>query len=242
MITNAHSGTRVDEIADLVYRIHTPIRFPDGSGFSMNQYLVVDDAPLLFHTGPRKLFAYVREAMARVMPVTRLRYLSFSHVEADECGALNEWLAVAPQSIPVCGRVAAMTSIEDLADRAPRALGDGELLELGSRNLRWLDAPHLPHGWDCGYLFDSRSRTLLCGDLFTQPGSGSVPLTESDVLGPSEGFRQAFDYYAHAADTHTLIDKLAATHPQTLACMHGSAWQGDGAVLLRALGDALARR
>lgn len=241
-ITNAQSGTRVDEIADGIYRINTPIQFPGGAGsFTFNQYLVVDDQPLLFHTGPRRMFPLVREAVASLMPVECLRYIGFSHVEGDECGSLNEWLAAAPQSVAVCSRIAAMTSIEDLAERAPRALADGETLELGTRTLRWLDTPHLPHGWDCGYLFEERTRTLLCGDLFTQPGSDQPALTESDVLGPSEGFRQAMDYYAHGSGTLALIEKLAATKPATLACMHGSAWRGDGAKLLRELAATLAR-
>ncbi|MGQ0528891.1 MAG: FprA family A-type flavoprotein [Panacagrimonas sp.] len=241
-ITNSQAGTNVHEIADGIYRINTPIQFPGGAGgFTFNQYLIVDDEPLLFHTGPRKLFPLVREAVASVMKVERLRYIGFSHFEADECGSLNEWLAAAPQSTAVCGRIAAMTSVGDIADREPRPLADGETLKLGARSLRWLDAPHLPHGWDCGYLFEEKTRTLLCGDLFTQPGSGMDALTESDVLGPSEGFRQAIDYYAHGSDTRALIEKLAATNPATLACMHGSAWRGDGAKLLRELSASVSR-
>lgn len=239
-ITDRQSGTNVHEIADGIYRINTPIQFPNGAGgFSFNQYLVVDDEPLLFHTGPRKMFELVRGAVASVMPVDRLRYVGFSHVEADECGSLNEWLAVAPQSVPLCGGIAAMTSVSDLADRAPRAMADGERLAIGRNTLRWFDAPHLPHGWECGYLMEDRTRTLLCGDLFTQPGSDLVPITESDVLGPSEGFRHAMDYYAHSIHTAALIEKLAVANPQTMACMHGSAWRGDGAKLLRELSVAL---
>ena len=241
-VTNRQSGTNIHEIADGIYRINTPIQFPGGAGgFTFNQYLIVDDEPLLFHTGPRKMFPLVREAVASVMPVERLRYIGFSHFEADECGSLNEWLAAAPQSVAVCSRVAAMTSVEDIADRAPRPLGDGETLKLGTRTVRWLDTPHLPHGWDCGYLFEEKTRTLLCGDVLTQPGSDMPAITESDVLGPSEGFRQAIDYYAHGVDTRALIEKLAATNPATLACMHGSAWRGDGAKLLRELANAVAR-
>ena len=242
-ITNAQSGTRIDEIADGTYRITTPVQLPGMGGFSFNQYLVIDDEPLLFHTGPRKMFGLVREAVASVLPVERLRHISFSHVEADECGSLNEGLAVAPQAAPLCGRFAAMLSVSDMADREPRGLADGEGITIGSgRTLRWFDTPHLPHGWECGYLFDEKSRTLFCGDLFTQPGADNAPITESDVFGPSEGMRKAMDYYAHAPNSRALIEKLAATSPKIMACMHGSAWRGDGAVLLRTLADTLSPR
>jgi flavorubredoxin len=237
-ITNRQSGTHVSEVADGIYRISTPVAM-EGGGFSFNQFLVVDERPLLFHTGPRGMFPLVREAVAHVMPVERLRYLGLSHVEADECGSLNDWLAAAPEAVPVCGQVAALVSVNDLADRPARALADGEALELGSHTVRWLDTPHLPHGWECGYLMEDRTRTLLCGDLFTQGGADLPALTESDILGPSEGFRKVMDYYSHTSRARPLIEKLAALEPTTLACMHGSSWRGDGATLLRALGDSL---
>jgi flavorubredoxin len=185
------------------------------------------------------MFALVREAVARILPVERLRYLAFSHVEADECGSLNDWLAVAPQALPLCGKVAAMVSIEDLADRRPRSLCDGEVLSLGTHRVRWCDTPHLPHAWECGLLSEERTRTLLCGDLFTQGGSDLPPLTASDILGPSEAFRHRMDYFSHTKNAPMLLERLASTAPSTLACMHGSAWQGDGAQLLRALAEAL---
>jgi flavorubredoxin len=240
-VTNTQSGTNVHEIVDGIHRINTPVEIPGAGGFSFNQYLIVDDEPLLFHTGPRKMFDLVREAVASVMPVETLRYVAFSHVEADECGSLNEWLRAAPQSVPLCGTVAAMVSIEDLADRAPRALADGELLSLGRHSVRWLDAPHLPHAWECGFLTEESTRTLLCGDLFTQGGTDHPPLTESDILGPSEAFRGEMDYFSHSRNARTMLERLASTGPQTLACMHGSAWRGDGAKLLRALADELDR-
>jgi flavorubredoxin len=235
MITNPEAGTNVHEIADGVYRINTPVPIAGGVDFSFNQYLIVDDAPLLFHTGPRRMFPLVSEAVSRVMRVERLRFVAFSHFEADECGALNEWLAAAPASEPVCGRIGAMTSIPDVADRPPRALADGENLSLGSHVVRWFDAPHIPHGWDCGLMMESTTRTFLCGDLFTQPGRGETPVTESDILGPSEAFRRSLDYFAHTPDTDAVLERLAQEQPTTLACMHGSAWRGDGAALLRAL-------
>jgi flavorubredoxin len=242
VITNSQSGTNVHEIAAGIYRINTPVIMPgDPGGFSFNQYLVVDDESLIFHTGPRKLFPLVREAVASVMPVTELRYVAFSHVEADECGSLNEWLAVAPRSMPLCGTVAALVSIDDLADRPPRALADGEKLSLGSHVVQWFDTPHLPHAWECGYLMEEQTKTLLCGDLFTQGGADHPPITESDILGPSEAFRQAMDYYSHTKNGREMLEKLASAAPTTLACMHGSAWRGDGAGLLRALADSLSR-
>ena len=238
-VTNAQSGANVHEIGDEIYRINTPVEIPGAGGFSFNQYLILDDEPLLFHTGPRKMFALVREAVASVISIERLRHVGFSHLEADECGSLNEWLHAAPRSAPLCGTVAAMVSIEDLADRKPRALADGERLSLGNHSVRWFDAPHLPHAWECGFLLEERSGTLLCGDLFTQGGSVHSPVTESDILGPSEAFRRGMDYFSHTKHARALLEKLAATQPRTLACMHGSAWRGDGAKLLRALADAL---
>ncbi len=234
MITNHGSKTRIDEVADGIYRISTPVTVLPG-GFTFNQYLVADEEPLLFHTGPRRMFPLVREAVAAVLPVERLRHLAFSHFEADECGSLNEFLAVAPQAAPLCGRIAAMVSVDDVADRKARALGDGETLSLGRHAVRWLDTPHVPHAWECGLLFEERTRTLLCGDLFTQPGAEHAPLTESDVLGPSEALREGLDYWAHGEATGPTLERLAALAPTTLACMHGAAWRGDGAALIRAL-------
>ncbi len=236
--TNAASGTRIDEIGDRIFRIHTPISTLPG-GFSFNQYLVDDDEPLLFHTGGRRLFPLVREAIEHVLPVSRLRWIAFSHVESDECGALNELLAVAPSALPVCGTVAAMVSMNDLADRAPRALADGEELTTGKRRFVWIDAPHVPHAWECGFLMEGSTRTLFCGDLFTQPGADTPPLTSGDILGPSEAMRSAMDYWAHSRDTRSILHKLAAKEAKRLACMHGSAWEGDAASLLRALAESL---
>jgi flavorubredoxin len=238
-ITNSQSGTNVHEVADGIYRINTPVQIEGAGGFSFNQYLIADDEPMLFHTGPRKMFQLVREAVASVLPLSRLRYVAFSHVEADECGSLNEWLAVAPQSLPLCGTVAALVSINDLADRPARALADGEAISLGTHSVRWFDAPHLPHAWECGFMMEERTRTLMCGDLFTQGGTDLPPITESDILAPSEAFRQGMDYYSHTKNARMMLERLAATEPTTLACMHGSAWRGDGAQLLRALADAL---
>ena len=240
MITNRESGTTIDEIAPGIYRISTPVTIAAG-GFTFNQYLVVDEAPLLFHTGLRRLFPLVREAIAAVMPLERLRWVSFSHYEADECGALNDFLAVAPEAAPLCDKVAAMVSVADMADRAPRPLEDGEAVSLGRHRVRWLSTPHLPHAWECGFLFEETTNTLLCGDLFSQGGAQHPAVTEADILEPSEKFRLSLDYYSHTKNAPALIERLAATAPTTLACMHGPAWRGDGAGLLRALGERIAR-
>jgi flavorubredoxin len=239
--TNASSGTRADEIASGVFRISTPV--PPSAmpgGFTFNQILLVDERPLLFHTGPRRMFPLVREAVAHVLgDVRKLRYVSFSHVESDESGALNEWLAAAPQCEPVCGTIAAMVSVTDLADRPPVVLADGAELALGKKRVRWLDAPNLPHNWECGYLFEPTTRTLLCGDLFTHAGHQVAPLTESDVLAPAEALRRQMGGFAIERDSRKLLQKLAATEPTTLALMHGSSYRGDGSRLLLALADAL---
>ena len=237
--TNPQSGTNVHEIADGIFRINTPVPLPDGTTFSFNQYLIDDDEPLLFHTGLRQLFPLVQEAVASVLPVARLRHVAFSHVEADECGSLNQWLAAAPQATPLCGTVAAIVSIGDLADRPPRALADGELLPLGRHAVQWFDTPHVPHGWECGLLMDTSTATFFCGDLFTQPGHGERAVTAADILGPSEAFRRGMDYFAHAPQTQATLLRLAQQGPRTLACMHGSVWRGDGGVMLRGLADAL---
>lgn len=238
-ITNTQSGTRIDEIEKGIYRIATPMPVVPG-GFSFNQYLVVDEEPLLFHTGLRRLFPLVREAVESVMPVSKLRHVSFSHVEADECGSLNEWLAVAPHAAPLCGTIAAMVSVNDLADRPARALADGESLAIGEKTVRWIDAPHVPHGWECGFLAEVSTKTLFCGDLFTQGGAEHPPVTEQDILGPSESMRQGMDYYAHATNTAAILERVAAYEPRTLACMHGAAYRGDGGSLIRALARSLA--
>lgn len=241
MLTNTQSGTNVVEISDGIYRINTPVKLPNGA-FSFNQYLIVDDQPMVFHTGPRRMFPLVREAIAAVLPPERLRYIGFSHFEADECGSLNEFLAIAPDAEAVCSRTAAMVSVNDFADREALALADGEQLQLGAHVLRWFDTPHLPHAWECGFMIDESTRTLLCGDLFTQPGDGRQALVETDILGPSEGLLEAMDYYAHTPGTGAMLERLASEAPSTLACMHGSAWRGDGAMLLRALAKSLEQK
>jgi flavorubredoxin len=238
--TNAGSGTRIDEIAASIYRISTPVPptvVP--GGFTFNQFLILDEQPLLFHTGPRQMFPLVREAIASVMSPAKLRWVAYSHWEPDESGALNEWLETAPQAVAVQGNVGVNVCANDQAVRPPRALADGEVLSLGERQVKWIDTPHLPHGWDCGFLFEAKTRTLLAGDLFTQGGKDVAPVVETDILGPSEAFRGMADYFSHTRNAATLMEKLARCEPTTLACMHGSSWRGDGATLLRELAKKL---
>lgn len=247
MITDVQSGTTIDEIEEGIYRISIPLPEAD---FSFNQFLIADEEPLLFHTGMRAQFPLVRDAIRSVMPLEKLRYIAFSHFEADECGGLNLLLGAAPDAVAVASRVAVMTSLADFAERPPRALADGETISLGRRTVQWLDAPHLPHGWETGYLYESSTRTLFCGDLFTHGGAKAAPLIDSDLLIPAEEFRVGFsaqtgfpDAYGFTRDARSYIEKLAATNPRTLAVMHGSSWrgrEGEGAQLLRRLGDIVA--
>jgi flavorubredoxin len=242
MTTTTKSETTVNEIAAGIYRISTPV--PPGvvpGGFTFNQFLIVDEQPLLFHTGMHSLFPVVREAVARVIDPATLRWLGFSHLEDDESGALPDWLAIAPNAQPVCSQIGAAISLGSQSARPARGMADGEELVLGpNKRVRWLDAPHLPHNWECGYMFESSTRTLLAGDLFTQPGADVPALTESEVLSASEAMRLAMPASV-AIDVHAraILNKLAATEPQTLALMHGSSYRGDGGKLLRAFGDAL---
>ena len=231
--------TRIDAIGESLYRISTamPPQFMPG-GFTFNQYLLIDEAPLLFHTGPRGLFSAISQAVSEVFPLEELRYVAFCHIEADECGALNAFLAAAPNAEPLCGQVAAMTSVADLADRMPHVLADDEVLSLGKHAVQWLDAPHVPHGWENGFLFETTERTLFCGDLFTQGGSEHDPLSD-DILISSESMRARMDYFAHGANTRPVLERLAELEPRTLACMHGSAYRGDGGALLRKLAIGL---
>jgi flavorubredoxin len=241
MKTNTQSNTSIDEIAGGVYRISTPVP-PQAmpGGFTFNQYLVVDELPLLYHTGPRKMFPLTSEAINAVIPVNTLRYIGFSHYEADECGALNDFLDAAPLAEPLCSTIAKMVSIDDISIRPARALADGEKLSLGKKVIQWIDTPHFPHGWECGHLFENTTGTLFCGDLFTQGGHEHEPLTTDDILETSEKMRGAMDYFSQTRLVHELAEKLAKTSPGILACMHGAAWKGDGAALLRQLADRLA--
>ena len=238
MITNLETGTQIDEVAAGIYRICTPMDVIPG-GFTFNSYLIADDEPLLFHTGLRKLFPFTLEAVSKVMPPEKLRWIGGSHFEGDEFGALNDLLAVAPQATPFGTEIGVLTSLNDFASRSARGLEDGQEFSIGGRRMKWIYTPHVPHGWDCGILFDLSTKTLLCGDLFTQPGANMPPVTESEVLTASETMRGMLDYYAHGSNTSAILRHLADLNPSMLACQHGSAFRGDGAALLRELADTL---
>src|SRR5262245_25814921 len=227
--------TRTDEIAPDVFRFSTclPVT-PDG--FTFNQFLVRADEPLLFHTGPRRLFPLVSEAVAKVMPLARLRWITFGHYESDECGAMNEWLAVAPHSQVAHGMTAVMVSLEDMASRAPRTLADGETIDLGGKRVRYIDTPHVPHGWEAGVLFEETAQTPFGGDLFSHPGGGP-PIPSNDTIGPARAAEEGFHASCYTPTTGATIRRLAALAPKTLAVMHGSSYRGDGAKALRDLAD-----
>ena len=192
MLTNVSSGTNLHEIAPASTASTRRSRSP-AAAFNFNQYLVVDDEPLLFHTGPRRLFPLVAEAIGKVLPLRSLRHVAFSHFEADECGALNEFLAAAPAAQPVCGQVAAMVSVNDVADRPARALADGEILPTGRQQLRWLDAPHVPHGWECGFLMETATRHAASAATCSRRAAPAPSrMTESDILGAERGLPRRY--------------------------------------------------
>jgi flavorubredoxin len=233
--------TQVDEIAAGVYRLST---FTDAvaGGFTFNQFLVAGEDALLFHTGPRQMFPLVSAAAAKVVPLDRLRWVSFGHWEADESGALNEWLEVAPHAEVAVGTLGTLISGTDQASRPPRPpLADGEVLDLGGKRMRWVDTPHVPHGWDAGVLFEETTATLLCGDLFTHIGAAGA-LTENDVVGPAGAAEDIFGATCLTAATAPTIRRLATLAPRTLGIMHGASFAGDGAAALEALADDYDRR
>src|SRR4051812_7298840 len=235
--------TRISEIADGIYRLSTYVAdIAPPAGFTFNQFLVLGDEPLMFHTGLRKMFPLNVDAAARIIPPERLRWIAYGHFEADECGAMNEWLAAAPRAQAAHGQTGCMVSLNDFADRPPRALADGEVIELGrGKRVRRIDTPHIPHGWDAGVLYEESTGTLLCGDLFTQLGDGPA-LTHSDIVGPAIAAEDMFQSSSLNPQMGATIRRLAGLAPRTLALMHGPSFAGDGAAALRALADDYARR
>ena len=231
----------IEEIAPDLYRISTYV--PE-INLQFNQFLVRDDESLLFHTGMRSLFPLVRDEVARVIEPSRIRWIGFSHFESDECGALNDWLQVAPEAEPVCSFVGAMVSVNDFAQRPARAMADGEVLITGKYRFRFLQTPHVPHCWEAGLMFEETQNTLLCSDLFTHQGNVE-PQTTSDVvgrfkqglIGDLEGpFANAYPYSSQTDDT---LKRLASLRPKTLAIMHGSTFVGDGKRALDDLATAM---
>jgi len=234
--------TQIAEIADGIFRLSTFVpEIAAPAGFAFNSFLVRGDQPLLFHTGLRKMFPLNRDAVAKLMPVEKLRWIAFGHYEADECGAMNDWMAVAPNAQVAHGATGCLVSLNDMADRAPRILDDGEVVDLGGKRVRYIDTPHTPHGWDAGVMFEESTGTLLCGDLFTQLGDNPA-LTSGDIVGPAIQAEDLFQYSALAPGMGSAIRRLAPLKPKTLALMHGPSFQGDGAAVLHALADNYEKR
>ncbi|TMJ02703.1 MAG: MBL fold metallo-hydrolase [Alphaproteobacteria bacterium] len=228
--------TKISEIAAGIYRLSTYVsEIAPPAGFTFNSFLITGNEPLLFHTGLRRMFPLNRTAVSRLIPPEKLRWIAFGHYEADECGAMNEWLAIAPQAQVAHGATGCNVSLNDMADRTPRVLADRETIDLGEKCVRYLDTPHTPHGWDAGVMYEETTGTLLCGDLFTQLGDGPA-LTDRDVVGPAIAGEDVFNYSALSPRMGTTIRALADLAPRTLALMHGPSFQGDGAAALRALG------
>jgi flavorubredoxin len=213
--------TRTDEIADGIYRFSTCVTDAAPGGFTFNQFLIDAEEPLLFHTGPRRMFPLVSEAVARVVPLARLRWIAFGHVESDECGAMNEFLDAAPRAQVAHGAMGCVVSLDDLCDRPPRKLADGETIDLGGKRIRHIDTPHVPHNWEARVLFEETTLTLFCGDLFTHSGDGPA-LTEDDIVAPAIAAEKVFHATALSPLTGTTLRRLAGLEPQMLAVMHGS--------------------
>lgn len=234
--------TRVNEIADGIYRLSTfvPTIAPP-AGLTFNQFLILGDEPLMFHTGLRKLFSINHEALKRIIPPERLRWIAYGHFEADECGAMNEWLAAAPWATAAQGQAGVTVSLNDFADRLPRLLTDGEVIELGGKRVRFIDTPHTPHGWDAGVLYEETTGTLMCGDLFTQLGDGPA-LTQSDIVGPAIKGEDLFRYSSLSPKMGVTLRRLASLAPKRLALMHGPSHEGDGSAALLSLADDYDRR
>ena len=230
--------TRTDEISDGIYRIST---FIQPANLAFNQFLVLGDEPLLWHLGHRQLFPLVWEAVERVLPVERLRWLSFAHVEADECGAMNQWLVAAPQAEVLHGATGVLVSLNDLADRPPRMVADGEVVDLGGKRVRWIDTPHVPHGWESGLVFEETTKTLFAGDLFTAAGPAAV-LTDGDIVGPAIATEDVYRATAITPATGPTIRRLGGVGATTLALMHAPAFSGDVTGALEALAADCDRR
>ena len=234
---------KIDEIANGIYRLSTHAsQVAPPAGLTYNVFLILGDEPLLFHTGKRGMFPAVSAAISRVLPADRLRWITFGHYEFDECGAMNDFLAAAPHAEVAHGKIACRVTLNDMADRAPRALVDGEAIDVGGgRRVRYLDTPHIPHGWEAGVLYEESTGTLLCGDLFTQLGNPPA-LTSDDIVGPALAAEDLFRFSSLHPSTGRTIRRLATLAPRMLALMHGPAFAGDCPAALHALADDYDRR
>jgi flavorubredoxin len=234
--------TNIHEIADGVYRLSTVVPEAAPGGFTFNQYLVTGDEPLLFHAGARQLFPLVSDAVAKVMGIDELRWISFGHVESDESGAMNQWLAAAPSSEVLFNGLGCMVSLNDLCDRLPVVADPDTARQTGGHAMRTIPTPHVPHGWEAQVLYDETTRTLFCGDLFTQTGEGPAIVHDADLIQPALDAEDMFGATALTADTAPTIRRLAALEPRTLALMHGPAFAGDCTQALLDLADAYEAR
>ncbi|NLE78957.1 MAG: MBL fold metallo-hydrolase [Rhodococcus sp.] len=230
--------TTITEIGADIYRLST---YVEEANLVMGQFLVDGDEPLLFHTGQRALFPSVSAAVARLMPVEKLRWITFGHVEADECGSMNSWLAAAPNAVVAHGAMGCFVQVNDLADRPPRPLNDGDVIVTGARRVRHLDTPHVPHGWDAGLMFEETTRTLFCGDLFTTFGR-NPPTTDGEIVGPALAAEDLAHPTCLTPALAPTIQGLAELEPLTLASMHAPAFAGDCAQGLHDLADAYGMR
>jgi flavorubredoxin len=228
--------TRLDEIADRIYRMSTFVPDIGPTGFTFNQFLIDADEPAIFHTGPRAMFPSVSEAIASLMPLDRLRWITFGHLEADECGAMNLFLSAAPRAQVAHTAIGCMVSINDLADRSPVVLDTEGSFDLGGRRLRSIDTPHVPHGWDAHVLFEETTGTLFCGDLLSQVGDGPA-LATTELLEAAAQTEDMFGATCLTPNTAPTIRRLAELAPRTLAIMHGSSYEGDSAKALLDLAE-----
>ena len=241
----AHDGTMqttTNEIADGVYRLSTTVPEAAPGGFTFNQYLIDGDEPMIFHAGPRQLFPLVSEAVATVLDVERLRWISFGHVESDESGSMNTWLDAAPSSEVVFNPLGCMVSLNDLCDRAPVPADPAEARDIGGHVIRTIPTPHVPHGWEAQVIFDETTGTLFCGDLFTQVGEPPALVEDTDLVGAALAAEDLFGATALTPNTAPTIRALAELEPRTLALMHGPAYAGDGKRALLDLADAYEAR
>ena len=233
--------TQIDEVADGVFRLCTPVaaeHFPP-AGFTYGQFLLMGDEPLLYHTGPNRMFGCLTAALEKVCPIEKLRWLSFGHGESDESGAMLKILDAAPGCEVLVGGMLSRLVVNDAAPRPAVVLGHGETRKIGQHEVMWLDTPHLPHNWEAGMMFETTTKTLLCGDLFTLMGDQHPATTTDDILPASEELRQRLPYYSNPQAARPKLEEIAALKPANLAGMHGPVWQGDGAAMLRRLADAL---
>ena len=230
----------IDEIADGIYRISTFVPDVTPMGFTFNQFLLRAEEPLLFHAGHRGMFPYIAEAVATVLPVESVRWLSFGHVEADECGAMNMWLTAAPSSEVTFGALGCDLSLGDMCDRPPRPLAEGDVLDLGGKRVRQISTPHVPHGWEAQVLYEETTGTLLCGDLLTHAGRGPA-VTTDDVVEAALATEGMFHAMSGTPQTGAILRALGDLQPATLALMHGSSFHGDGRRALYDLASGMER-